>query len=451
MDTTKNVAEFIAKTKYKDLPKNVIDQVKLCILDFIGNAIGGSQEKEIKILAKILETQKGIEESTVIGYNFKAPMLGAGMVNGAMGHALQIDDGDRFTVAHLGTEIIPAALAVGEVEKSSGKDIINAITLGYEVSMRIGYAINPSHHKRGFCPNSTLGVFGAAVSAGKLMNLNSEEMADALGSAGTLASGVEEFVVDGSASQFLNPAHATYSGILSALLARNGFTGSKTILEGLRGFCNAFSDKYDLSLITNNLGIDYQITKIYFKPYPTCRAMHSTIDAVLNIIRRYSIEPNDVKKVIIKTYAYNVNLMCGPSPKTVAHARLHMPYAIACALKEKRLTVEEFKEEKLTDSSILNLMNKLEFLIADEELNKFAPYLLGTIVSILAVDGKKYEEKVAFPKGEPENPMTKEELIEKFNVLVSYGKFDGKKAKKIIDSLNELEQIRDINELTKLL
>jgi 2-methylcitrate dehydratase PrpD len=448
---TKAVADFIYKTEYEDLPKSVIDKVKLCILDFIGNAIGGSKEPEVKILANLVKSQGGKEESTVISHNFKAPMPNAGMVNAAMGHALQIDDGDRFTLAHLGTEIIPAALAVGEVEGSGGEDLINAIALGYEVAMRIGYAVNPSHHKRGFCPNSTLGVFGAAATASKLMKLGVQEIADAIGSAGTLASGVEEFVVDGSGGQFLNPAHATYAGILSALLARNGFTGSKTILEGTRGFCKAFSDEYDLSLITANLGIEYQMAKVYFKPYPTCRAMHSAIDAILNIVRKYSIEPEDIKKIIVKTYSYNVNLMCGPPPRTVAHARLHMPYALAIALKEKRLTVNEFKKEKLRDARVLDLMSKIEFLTADEELNRFAPYLFGTIVSVLTKDGKEYVEKVAFPKGEPENPMTQEELIEKFKSLILYGGFDETKANKLISIINKLEQVKEIDELTKLL
>jgi 2-methylcitrate dehydratase PrpD len=450
MNVTRKVAEFAVETEFKDLPMDVIEKVKLCVLDFMGCALGGSREKEIEVLANLVKTG-GVEESTIIGFGFKVPMANAGLVNGAMGHALQIDDGDRFTLAHLGTEIIPTALAVGEFEKSDGKDLITAIALGYEVAMRIGYAVLPSHHKRGFCPNSTLGVFGAAVAAGKLLKLNSSEMADSLGSAGTQSSGLEEFVIDGSGSQFLNPAHATFSGILSGLLAKRGFTGSKTILEGQRGFCKAFSDEYNLSVITDNLGEEYQIMKVYFKPYPTCRAMHSAIDAIINLSTKYAIEPEDVEKVIVKTYSYNVNLMCGPPPETIAHARLHMPYSLACALAEKQLTIKEFRYEKLKDPKILNLMKKFEFIISDEELNQFAPYLWGAILTILCKNGKRYGEKVAFPKGEPENPLTKEELIKKFETLATFGGVGKEKVNKLINMVNQLEQIQDINEIVKYL
>ena len=448
---TRKLAEFIAETKYEDLPSDVVKQVKMCLLDYIGCALGGSGEEDIRILANFVKNLGGAKEATVIGYPIKVPTLSAGLVNGAMGHALQIDDGDRFTLAHLGTEIIPAALAVGERERCEGKELIAAIALGYEAAMRIGYAVIPSHHNRGFCPNSTLGVFGAAVAASKILKLSWERTADALGSAGTQASGLEEFVIDGSASQFLNPGHATLSGILSALLAKEGFSGSHTILEGQRGFCKAFSDKDDTSIIIDKLGEEYQILKVYFKPYPTCRCMHSAVDAIFKLAKEHFIQPEDVKEVRVRTYSYNIDFMCGPPPQTIAHARLHMPYCLACSLVEGQLTVKDFTNEKLRDAKILALMKKIKFIAADDELNQFAPHLMGTIVTMVTKDDKHYEERVALPKGEPENPMSEKELKEKFETLAFFRGIDEKKISEIVGVINRLEKIDDTVDLAELL
>ena len=447
---TRKLAEFMTKVRYEDLPSDVVKQVKMCVLDYVGCALGGFAEEDIKTLVNFVRNLGGAKEATVIGYPIKVPVLSAGLVNGAMGHALQIDDGDRFTLAHLGTEIIPAALAVGERERCDGRELIAAVALGYEAAMRIGYAVNPSHHSRGFCPNSTLGVFGATVAASKILKLSWERTADALGSAGTQASGLEEFVIDGSASQFLNPGHATLSGILSALLAKEGFSGSRTILEGPRGFCKAFSDKYDTSVITDKLGEEYQIMKVYFKPYPTCRCMHSPIDAILKLVKEHTIPSEDIKEVRVKTYSYNIDLMCGPPPQTIAHARLHMPYCLACSLVEGRFTVKEFANEKLRDAKILALMKKIKFIAADDELNQFAPHLWGTIVTMVTKDGTQYEERVALPKGEPENPMGEKELKEKFETLASFRGIDEKKISEIMGVINRLEKIDDMADLADL-
>lgn len=448
---TRKLAQFVAETRYEDLPSDVVRQVKMCVLDYIGCALGGSAEKDIEILANFVKKIGGAKEATVIGYSIKTPALSAGLVNGAMGHALQMDDGDRFTLAHLGTEIIPAALALGERERCDGKEVITAIALGYEAAMRIGYAVNPSHHNRGFCPNSTLGVFGATVAASKILKLSWGRTAEALGSAGTQASGLEEFVIDGSASQFLNPGHATLSGILSALLAKEKFSGARTILEGPRGFCKAFSDKYDISIIIDKLGEEYQIMKVYFKPYPTCRCMHSSIDAIVKLVKEYAIQARDIEEVQVKTYSYNIDLMCGPQPRTIAHARLHMPYCLACSLVEGRLTVKELANEKLRDARILALMKKIKFTIADDELNQFAPHLWGTIITMVTRDGNRYEERVSLPKGEPENPMSEKELKEKFEALASLVGIKKEKINEIVAVISRLEKIDDIAELVNLL
>ena len=441
------LAEFITSTSYKDIPAKTIEKAKLCLLDYLGCAIGGALEHEIKLMVNFVNSINGVKESTIIAYPHKVPAPLATFVNGGMGHVLQLDDGDRWTLSHVGTAIIPAALATCEREKCSGKELITAIILGYEVAMRIGYAINPSHFNRGFSPNSTLGIFGSTVAAGKILRLDNKQFADALGSAGTMASGVEEFVIDGSASQVLNPGHASMDGVIAALLAREGFTGSHTIIEGRRGFAKAFSDQYDLSKILENLGKEYQIEKVYFKPYPTCRGFHSAIDILLSIIEKENLKPKDIKEVVVKTYRYLIDTMCSKTPpKTPGHARLHMPYALACAIVKRRVFVDEFTEQALKDQEILKTMNKIKFVVADEELNKFAPYPWGAEITVITTDGKKYTAKESLPKGEPENPLTYEELKQKFTLLAQRVISDRNRIKEIIQRVENIEKAHNAYE-----
>ena len=190
-NVTRKLAEFIAETNFKDLPSEAIAQAKRCILDLTGVSLLGSTLKHSRILARFVRDLRGGGHSSIIGYPFKTSPPYAGLVNGAIGHALQMDDGEKNSEAHIGTEVIPAALAIAEPEGAGGKDLLVATVLGYEAAIRIGAAVNPSHHNRGFSPNGPIGVFGAAVAAGKILGLNEDQMADAIGSAAMQASGLE--------------------------------------------------------------------------------------------------------------------------------------------------------------------------------------------------------------------------------------------------------------------
>ena len=231
------LAEFLSRSNYGDFPNEVVQHAKRIFLDFIGVSLSGSRMDNSRIITEVVKEWGGLPEATIIGYPFKLPAPSAGLVNGAIGHAVQMDDTEWITVAHLGTEVIPAALAVAERRgEVNGEALIKAIVLGFEGAIRIGASINPSHHLRGFSPNGTLGVFGAAIAAGSILNLDPYQMADAIGSAAMQSSGLEEFCYDGSMSAILNTGHATQAGIIAALLAERGFTGSRTILEGKSGF-----------------------------------------------------------------------------------------------------------------------------------------------------------------------------------------------------------------------
>lgn len=449
-NVTKKLAKFIAETSFRDLPDKIVAQAKSCILDLIGVSLLGSTLKHSRILAEFVRDLGGGGNSSIIGYPFKTSPPYAGFVNGAIGHALQMDDGEMRSIAHIGTEVIPAALAVAEAEGVGGKDLLTATVLGYEAVIRIGAAVNPSHNNRGFSPNGTIGVFGAAAAAGKILGLNEDQMADAIGSAGMQASGLEEFVHDGSMSKFLNTGHSTMAGVISAILAQRGFTGSHTILEGKMGFCRAYSDKYDLSKMMEGVGERYLILDVYFKPYPTCRYCQPATDVVLELVDKHKIRASDIEHALIKTYSVVERTVNNPNPTNVTAATLSMQYSIAVALAEGRSTPEEFTEEKLRDERIRNLMKKVEMIVDDDLLYKFAPEVCGAIVEISCKDGSRYEGQIRISKGEPENPFTENELIEKYSGLAAQV-IGTDKTEAILEQINKLEELSDLTELTRLL
>jgi len=449
-NVTMKLAKFVVETSFKELPSNVVAQAKRCVLDLTGVSLLGSTLKHSRILAEFVRDLGGIKVSSIIGYPFKTSPPYAGLVNGAIGHALQMDDGEERSVAHIGTEVIPAALSVAEAEKLGGKDVLTATVLGYEAAIRIGAAVNPSHNDRGFSPNGPIGVFGAAIAAGKILDLNEEQMADAIGSAAMQASGLEEFVHDGSMSKFLNTGHATMAGVMSALLAKRGFTGSHTILEGRKGFCRAYSDEYDLSKVTDGIGEKYFIMDVYFKPYPTCRCCHSATDVVLELVNKHNIRASNVGRVLIKTYSVVERTVNNPNPTNVTAATLSMQYAIAATLVEGQCTPDEFTEEKLRDERIRKLMRKVEIIVDNELLYKFAPEGCGAVVEILCKDGSRYEGKTRFAKGDPENPFTESELVEKY-INLATRVISEAKAEEVLKKIKRLEAVSDINDLTSLL
>lgn len=449
------LSEFLVGVRYDDFPSATVHQAKRSILDYLGATIRGAHTKQGKIGIALAEQFDGPAESTIVGSEKKVACFNAALANGIMGHAVQIDDGHRYAQAHPATAIMPAAIATAERQNSSGQDLIAATILGYEVFIRIGIAINPSHNDRGFHSTGTLGAFGSTVAAGILLRLDKMKMADALGSAGSLASGLMEYISDGSMSKYLIPGNAAKNGVLAALLAREGFTGPHLVLEGRKGFFKATSDKYDLAVVTKNLpkttfGVNpqYKNMECYFKPYPVCGHITPTIDSIWKLIKEKPVDQEDIAKVNIKTYALALDESDEPSPKTTTGATVSLQYAAAAALIYGRLTPDEFTEEKLHDPKIRDLMKHIEVTV-DPELDKLAPEKRCSIVELTTKDGTTRSARVDSPKGEPENPLTDSELKAKFHSLATpvLGRERCERIERMIDSLEDLSSVRELGTL----
>jgi len=448
---TEKLVEYLLNTDYGQFTGSVITKAKQCFLDWLGSALAGSKEKAAKIIVDLIDEEGGVEESTIINHKRKNSCLNASLANGAMSHILELDDLHRGASYHPAAAIIPAALAIAEKEKVDGKTFITAIILGYEASIRIGEAVGPSHYKY-WHTTGTCGNFGSCVAAGKILQLSEEEMLNALGNAGTQAAGLWEFLVDGAMSKHLHPAKAAQNGLLSGILAKKGFTGAKRILEGEKGFCKVTSRDCDFNKITEGLGKDYKILEVSFKSYSSCGHTHSAIDAAKEIVKKYNLNYHKIAKIILHTYSIAVGIVGRTgsfSPETPQQAKFSLPYCTAVALKYGRVGLNEFTEEKLEDGDIKDLMGSVQLQV-DDTLDSLYPQKWPCIMEVKTKDGKRFRCRVDFPKGDPDNPLSEEEIEVKFKELASMVLPD-KKTKDIVRAMADLEKVKDISDFLSLL
>jgi 2-methylcitrate dehydratase PrpD len=416
LSISERLARFISDLDSEKLPADVIEMTKLCALDWMGSAIAGSTTRPTRILVQVATALGGRPQATMIPNGAKTSCHLAAMVNAASSHAVEMDDLHKPSVLHPAATIIPAALAVAERDGRSGSDLLTAIVAGYEVAIRIGEALGPSHY-RFWHTTATCGVFGAAAAAGKLLRLTPEQMVWALGSAGTQSAGLWEFLVDGAMSKQLHLAKAAADGLLAALLAQQGFTGATEILEGEKGLARATSTTPDLDRLTDGLSDrPFRILENSFKVHAACYHIHSTIDAVLALKAKHHFNPADVTKIQVRLYSVAIDLLAKVQPTSFYAAKFSIPYCIATALLHGHAELDDFHEKRIRDRTVQRLMSALE-LARDPELDQVYPDRWPAIVTVETVAGKRHEARVDYPKGDPHNPMSREELIEKFHTL----------------------------------
>ncbi|MCR8869807.1 MmgE/PrpD family protein [Peribacillus frigoritolerans] len=444
MELSKLIADFVVCTKYEDLPDEVVEFTKYCILDYFASAIAGSNEAPIQMLRELIQEQGGHEQATLITGG-KTSVTQAAFINGATSHIVELDDIHKASIIHAATVVIPAALALAEWKNRSGKDLILAIVLGYEACYRIGEAVTPSHYYY-WHNTATCGTFGAAIAASKLLNLSENQIVHALGSAGTQAAGLWEFIEDGAMSKQLHPGKAAMNGVYSALLAEKGFTGASKILEGRRGFFEAMSETYDLNKVTEGLGAGFKITENSFKVHASCRHTHHVMDLAIDLMENEPLNPQNIERIRIKTYKVALDITDKLNPQSIYAAKFSIQFCTALALVKKSVGLEDFNEETLNNPKIRNLMNKIEVII-EPTINQLYPHQWGAKLEIDMIGGKQITKVTSFPKGDPENALTKEEYVKKFKKLTKeIGDFD-----ELIESIESLEKVETIDGLLESL
>src|SRR5690625_2085870 len=276
----------------------------------------------------------------------KSTVAKTALLNGDNIHIVEEDGIDKSSIIHDATVVIPAALAVAEWKKMDGKELITAVVAGYEVCFRIGEAVSPSHYYY-WHNTATCGTFGSAAAVAKLLNLSVEQTVHALGSAGTQAAGLWEFIEDGAMSKQLHPGKAAMNGVIAGMLAEKDFTAASKILEGRRGFFEAMSDEYDVSKITEGLGDEFKIMENSFKIHASCRHTHHAMDLVSDLAKQQGINADEVKKIEVGTYDVAINITDNDNPQTVYQGKFSLQYCTALALVKKNGNLDTFTEENL--------------------------------------------------------------------------------------------------------
>ena len=451
VNTTEKLADFIVNIEYEQFPNEVINAAKESFLDFLAVSIAGYRKGDLsKIIIPYLLKIGGKKESTILGVEKKVPSVNAALANGVSGHSMDLDDGHRKALGHPGVCVIPAALAVGELTGCSGKALLTSIITGYEIFIRVGKAVNPSLFSRGFHTTGVCGTLAAASAAAKVLSLDKEKIVSTLGIAGTQSSGLLIVAHSGQLVKPLNAGKAAQNGVISALLSQAGAIGSSKIIEGKDGFVQAFSGSCDYSLMLDNLGESFEIKNCYKKFYPACRHTHAAIDAALSLTNEFNIVSKDIKEIKVTAYPAALKLTEKKDmPIDEAGTRFNLAFAVSLALIRGRAGIDDFSMKSISDEKIHNLFYKVK-ITGDPSLESIEHNIRGAEVEVVLKDNTCFKKIVLLPKGEPENPSTKEELYNKFYDCV--GEFWTKdKKEKILEGVEHLENIDNIKTLLDLL
>jgi 2-methylcitrate dehydratase PrpD len=456
MGITQELAKYCSGLRFNQLPEEVVDRVKYFFLDFIGVACRGSQEESSKAIYRFVrEMTRGPRNGVIIGTEQKTPYLYAALANGTSAHAIEMDDVNNEASLHPGVVVFPSSLATGEMVGADGKDFIEAVVSGYEVMIRLGRALGPENsYKRGFHPTGTCGTFGSSIAVSKLMGLKEERMVSAMGIAGSQAAGSMEYLAQGAWTKRFHAGWAALSGMTAAQLAQKGFRGPSSIIEGRDGFLHAYSNGSDPSKVLEGIGSWFGVTRTSVKPHACCRYMQPPIDAVLKILRENDLQPDQVEKIRLGLLRAGSHLIAEPieskySPQSIVDAQFSAPFGAAVALLYRRAGLDEFQLSKIKSEKVKQAMRLVECAV-DPELDRTFPRQWGATAEILTREGKKYFAKVDYCKGDPENPLSWDELTEKFHGLC-HRRMTKERRLKVVEEVKRLEKVRDLRKWSSLL
>jgi len=447
---TQRLADFVASAPSGDIPPPAREQARRAILDTLGVMLAGSREDASRIVAEMTRDQGVSEEATVFGHGFRLPASEAALVNGTSAHALDFDDVSMSMRGHPSVTLLPAVLALGEKLGVSGREAIDAFVLGFEVECKLGLLIGAPHYALGWHATSTFGTVGAAAACARLLRLDADRTRVALGVAASLASGIRQNF--GTMTKPLHAGWAARNGVIAATLAERGFTADAEALEGESGFLRAASGGGRLNLHSlSRLGDPWEIVSpgIGVKLYPCCYATHRALDAALEI-RRSESAPHysNIGGVRVTVSRGTLMPLRTDLPSTGLEGKFSMEYCIAAALIDGRIGLSTFTDEAVQRPEVKKLMK----LIAVSEERRRAQFPIGgrAVVSIDTIGKIKHTRVVESPRGDPQNPLSWEDLCEKFRDCAT-PILGPDAAGATIDIVADFERLSDVRELIETL
>jgi len=449
---TAKMARWAAALDYKHLSQDAIYQAKRFLLDSVGCALGGYQQHDVKIAVQVLDEIAGRGTATVIGTGRHIDPVSASLANALMIRCMDYNDIYWKQDPSHPSDIFPAAMACCEHAKSNGKELIVGFVLGHEFEMRFCEAAFPGVRERGW-HHATLTAFVSPFVAGRALHLPWEQIQHAVGISASRHCTLGA-VTAGKLTMMKNTVDpmATQTGVLAALLAEKGYTGPEHVIDGKEGLTHVFGPEWKLNILTDGLGESWRITQCGMKAFPTEALTHTPISAVLDIVKKNDLRPDQVAKVQIRSLARAADILSDPTkydPHTKETADHSLPYVVAAAIAERQVTPLQFTMGKIMDPMIRAQLKKVE-VVADPEIEKLFPAMQRVIVNIMAADGRNFTEQLDYPKGDPRNPLSDAEIEEKFAALAE-GVLSLNAQKKLKDAIWDLEKAGSVSRLMALM
>ncbi|RDD61978.1 MmgE/PrpD family protein [Ferruginivarius sediminum] len=446
--------DMLAAIRPGDIPASARERVRLCVLDTIGVALAAAARGVGTAGAKVARPEHA--GATVWGSGFTARAQDAALANGILAHALDFDDTHPEAIMHTSAIIVPAALAVAEEERLSGDALVAALVAGYEAAARLGRAAPGAFQENGFQATAVLGVFAATVAVGHLRGVSHETARNAMGLAGSMASGLMEYLSDGSDAKQMHCGWAAQSAIRAVDLARAGLTGPARVLEGRFGVYRSFTRREaKVEEILAPFRPRFEVERMAPKPYPACLCVHAGIDAMLALRRSGAFQPDNpdnIAEIICEVPQWYVNLVLEPldkkmHPRTPYEARFSLPYCLARAAVDGRVGLDSFGKDRLTDSGIAALAQRVSYKV--RQFDEF-PEAFPAVVTLRTADGHERSHAELYNRGSERNPMSRAEIEAKFADAVG-DSLSQDQARAVITAIQTLSGMPTLNDLSAVL
>lgn len=415
----------------------IFQQAKKCLIDYLAVTIPGACSFSSKALDYIQTIGYGSEIATVIGLNCKTDMQTAALINGMNAHVIELDDGHRQGSLHVGSTVFSALLAIAEKEKLSSEDFLYGAIIGYEVTIRLACAIQPGNKLRGYHATGTCGTVGATMGIAAALRFDEEQMKSALSAAVTCAAGMLEMQEDNADYKPLNVGRAAMDAVAAAYLGKARFTPPFDAIGGKRGFLKVMTDEPKIKYITEfDKNSPLAIMQIYMKTYAACRHTHPAIEAALTLRKKYSFLPQDIASIEVEAYKLAVAGHDHTDILGISSAKMSLPFSVSLALCMGSVGMDAFNEENVKNETILALTKKV-VVKENEELSSWVPKKRASILHINMTDGRVFTHQVDYSKGEPENPLSDNEVEEKFISLAMSSGFTMEHCNDILHTIKQ--------------
>lgn len=446
-EITAELADFIERTRALEIPTSVIHKAKPLMADFLGVATAGAREEPAKIVQELI-IEQGIEgEATIIGTPLRTGPIWSSLANGIAGHSLDYDDASQPMYGHPTVAVLPASLAVGELLDVDGLGLLESYIIGVEVAVKLSYGMNPAHYKMGWHATCTLGSLGSAAAAAKILGLKGPQLRSALALAASQACGLQQNF--GTMTKPFHAGRAAENGVMAALLAQKGWTGDQNILEAPLGYFHVFCGpgNYEAEKCIDKLGRPFDIERpgVILKKYPSCAFSHPVIDAALTIAQDPQYDPSKVERAEGHIHELADQILIHRRPETGLEAKFSMEACLALALFDRDVSAKSFTDDKITSKGFKDMMARVERRITPSDRkspNDFGP----AGVKVFMKGGEVSEARIEKAKGNPENPMSPQEIREKYTDCCSEV-LSERSIERSLSLLEDLEKLPSIGEL----